>query len=164
MRSSPERLRRIAAVRAMPGHRLHVRWSDGPEAEVNLEPLLQRRAFCALTDEHVFAQAQVGDWGHSVAWPSGVEIGADSLWLETLSATGREDARAFLDWRSRHALSLTDAANALGLSRRMVAYYSSGEKAVPRHVLLACLGWEVAPDPARAEAAPELEGRGVVPA
>jgi predicted transcriptional regulator len=50
------------------------------------------------------------------------------LWLETLSATGHSDVRAFLEWRLRHALSLSKAADALGVSRRMVAYYSNGEK------------------------------------
>ena len=39
--------------------------------------------------------------------------------------------------------SFTRAAEALGLSRRMVAYYSNGEKPVPKTVLLACRGWEV---------------------
>jgi hypothetical protein len=38
---------------------------------------------------------------------------------------------------------LTDAAEALGLSRRQVAYYASSERVVPRTVLLACKGWEV---------------------
>jgi hypothetical protein len=36
-----------------------------------------------------------------------------------------------------------EAAEALGLSRRQVAYYASGEHEVPRTVLLACKGWEV---------------------
>jgi predicted transcriptional regulator len=39
-------------------------------------------------------------------------------------------------------LSLNKAAEALGISRRMVAYYSNGEKAVPKAILLACRGWE----------------------
>ena len=53
------------------------------------------------------------------------------------------DVRAFLEWRLRHALSLSKAADALGVSRRMVAYYSNGEKKVPKPILLACRGWEV---------------------
>ena len=85
---------------------------------------------------------KIGDWGHSLVWPSGAEAGADALWLETLSAARRDDTRAFLEWRLRHGLSLTRAAEALGLSRRMVAYYSNGEKPVPKTVLLACRGWE----------------------
>ncbi len=39
-------------------------------------------------------------------------------------------------------LSLSDAAEALGLSRRQVAYYASGAHKVPRTVLLAGKGWE----------------------
>jgi hypothetical protein len=69
-------------------------------------------------------------------------LSAETLWLETLSATGRDDVRRFLEWRLRHGLSLSGAAEALGLSRRMIAYYSNGEKQIPRTVLLACKGWE----------------------
>jgi transcriptional regulator with XRE-family HTH domain len=76
-------------------------------------------------------------------------LGADSLWLETLSATGHDDARAFLQWRLRHGLSLSKAAEALGISRRMVAYYSNGDRNVPRPILLACLGWEIELDRSR---------------
>jgi hypothetical protein len=78
-----------------------------------------------------------------VEWPSGVELGAETLWLETLSSTGRRDAREFLEWRLRHGLSLSATADALGISRRMLAYYSNGEKPVPPPILLACKGREV---------------------
>jgi hypothetical protein len=88
-------------------------------------------------------KAGIGEWGYSVAWPSGAELGAETRWLETLSATRHPDAREFLAWRLRHGLSLTGTAEALGISRRMVAYYSNGEKPIPRPILLACKGWEV---------------------
>jgi len=64
------------------------------------------------------------------------------LWAETLSATGRDDARRFLEWRLANGFSLTRAAEALGLSRRTVAYYSNGERRVPKAILLACAGWD----------------------
>src|SRR3546814_11698279 len=64
------------------------------------------------------------------------------LWLETLSATGHGDVRAFLEWRLRHALSLSKAADALGVSRGMVAYHSNGEKKVPKPIFLARRGWQ----------------------
>jgi hypothetical protein len=105
--------------------------------------LLDGDAFSNLGDPAEFAKVQVGDWGHSIVWASGPEIGADALWLEALSATGRPEARTFLEWRLRNALSLTKAADALGISRRMVAYYSNGEKRVPKPILLACKGWEI---------------------
>lgn len=59
-----------------------------------------------------------------------------------LEQNGRSDASAFIRWRWRNKLSLSKAAETLGLSRRMVAYYESGEQEVPRTVLLALKGWE----------------------
>ena len=43
---------------------------------------------------------------------------------------------------TKNDLSLDTAAQALGVSRRTLAYYRSGSKSVPRTVALACLGWE----------------------
>lgn len=138
-----DRMRTIAAVAATPPAALTVQWSDGTEVELDLRATLRDRRFRGLRDPAAFVRARPGDWGHSVAWPSGEELSAESLWLETLTATGRDDTRRFLEWRLRHGLSLSGAAEALGLSRRMVAYYSNGEKRVPRPILLACTGWEV---------------------
>ncbi|MFT4103402.1 MAG: DUF2442 domain-containing protein [Burkholderiaceae bacterium] len=137
-----DKTRSITAVRATGPASLHLSWSDGTAADLDLGAILVDRAFAALRDPDEFARVDVGDWGHSLAWPSGAELGADRLWLETLSATGRGDVRAFLEWRLRHALSLSKAAEALGVSRRMIAYYSNGEKKVPKPILLACRGWE----------------------
>jgi hypothetical protein len=136
-------LRTIEAVSVTQRGMLALVWSDGTRAEVDVRPMLELPALAALRDPVLFAQATVGDWGHSVTWPGEAEIGADRLWAATLSATQRDDTRVFLDWRHRHGLSLSKAATALGLSRRAVAYYSNGEKRVPRPVLLACRGWEI---------------------
>lgn len=141
--TATEKTRTIAAVRATGPTSLHLSWSDGTAADLDLAAILADRAFAALRDRAEFAQVAPGDWGHSLAWPSGAELGADALWLETLSATGHPDVRTFLEWRLRHGLSLSKAAEALGVSRRMVAYYSNGEKKVPKPILLACRGWEV---------------------
>lgn len=135
--------RAITSVKAKAPDRLALRWSDGTKADVDLGSILRDRAFRALRDADEFARVQIGEWGHSLVWPSGAELSAETLWLETLSAAGHGDTRAFLEWRLKHGLSLTKAAEALGLSRRMVAYYSNGEKPVPRPILLACKGWEV---------------------
>jgi hypothetical protein len=136
-------LRTIEAVSVPEWSVLELCWSDGTRATVNVRPMSELPALASLRDPTLFAQAAVGDWGHSIIWPGEIEIGADRLWAETLSATQRDDTRVFLDWRHRHGLSLSKAASALGLSRRAVAYYSNGEKRVPRPVLLACRGWEV---------------------
>ena len=138
-----DKTRTIVSVAADGPQSLRLVWSDGTEAVLDLGAALDTPGFAALSDPAEFARVEVGDWGHSLVWPSGAELGADMLWLETLSATGHGDVRAFLEWRLRHALSLSGAADALGVSRRMVAYYSNGEKKVPKPILLACRGWEV---------------------
>lgn len=141
--NATDRMRTIEEAEAIAPARLKLRWSDGVVAEIDLTVLTKTPAFAALRDPVQFAQVEIGDWGHSLHWPGGEELGADALWLETLTATGRADARTFLEWRLRHGLSLSQAALALGISRRMVAYYSNGEKRTPKPILLACLGWEV---------------------
>ena len=133
----------ISGVSARTGGILSLIWSDGTNAMVNINAMLDDTAFTALRDPSLFAQVAIGDWGHSLIWPEEIEIGADTLWQESLSATDRPDTRQFLEWRMRHGLSLGKAADALGLSRRTVAYYSNGERKVPKPILLACRGWEV---------------------
>jgi DNA-binding XRE family transcriptional regulator len=111
--------------------RVTVLWSDGTAAEIALPPAI------GTPD----APPAIGDWGHSLVWPDGSEVGADALWLATLSAIGRADSRNFLEWRVAHGLSLTRAAEELGISRRTVANYSNGSQPVPKAILLACKGW-----------------------
>jgi transcriptional regulator with XRE-family HTH domain len=51
---------------------------------------------------------------------------------------------AFKQWRERKAYTLDTAARALGVSRRMVAYYEQGAKPIPRVVALAARALELA--------------------
>ena len=141
--SAGDKSRTIVAVKPKPPARLTVRWSDGTRAQLDLGPIVRGKAFRALRRAGEFSRVRVGEWGHAVEWESGAELSAETLWLETLSALGHQDTRTFLEWRLRHGLSLTKTADALGLSRRMVAYYSNAEKPIPRSILLACKGWEV---------------------
>jgi hypothetical protein len=141
--TTTDHMRTITAVKAKAPSSLTVQWSDGTRAKIDLGEMLRRRPFRTLRDAVEFARVRVGEWGHSIEWPSGPELGAETLWLETLSSIGRADTREFLQWRLRHGLSLNETADALGVSRRMVAYYSNGEKPVPKPILLACKGWEV---------------------
>jgi hypothetical protein len=118
-------MRTIRKAEPLGGARLRLEWSDGTVAGIR-----------------DLAGVEVGEWGHSLVWSDGTEIGADALWLDTLSAIGRDDARRFLEWRLANGLSLAKAAAALGLARRTVAYYSNGARPVPKTVLLACKGWD----------------------
>jgi hypothetical protein len=134
---------RIASVKYAGEYALRIHWASGKELSVNLhEPVLRLKGLRPLRDVAMFARATVGEGGHSIAWPGDLDMGADRVWEMTLEQSGRADAVEFIRWRWRHGLSLTTAAEALGMSRRQVAYYASGEHEVPRYVLLACKGWE----------------------
>jgi hypothetical protein len=111
---------------------------------VDLQELVSRFAgLTPLRHKSVFARAGKGEGGHSVVWPGQIDLGADRLWEMTLHQNGRLDTVEFMRWCWRHGLSLSQAADALDLSRRQVAYYASGKRPVPRYVLLALKGWQV---------------------
>lgn len=122
-------MRTIKSVEPRDSGRMLVLWSDGTAAEL-------------AVPARASGTPELGDWGHSLVWPNDVEAGADALWLETLSAIGRDDARQFMEWRLANGLSLARAAEELGLARRTVAYYSNGTRPVPKAILLACKGWD----------------------
>jgi len=48
----------------------------------------------------------------------------------------------FNDWMRRNGLSLSAAAESLGMTRRMIAHYKTGSRPIPKTVLLALKGWE----------------------
>lgn len=134
---------RIADVQATGDYTLLLKWSGGRSMSVDLaEPVHRLKGLRPLRDPAVFAHAIVGEGGHSVVWPGDRDMGAARLWELALEQNGHADAAEFIRWRWKHGLSLTAAAEALGLSRRQVAYYASGEEVVPRYILLACKGWE----------------------
>lgn len=134
---------RIAGVKSVRDYTLTVAFMNGRALSVNLRDFVHRlKGLRPLRDPAVFARADVGEDGFSLVWPGDLDIGADQLYEMALEQNGRKDAAAFIRWRWRNKLSLSQAANALGLSRRMVSYYESGEQEVPRTVLLALKGWE----------------------
>jgi hypothetical protein len=135
---------RVAAVRALRDYVLRVQFMPERTMTVDLrEPIHRLKSLRALRDPATFARAHVGEDGYSVAWSNEIDMSADRLLEMSLEQAGRSDAVEFIRWRWRNELSLTASALALGISRRQVAYYSSGEHEVPRTVLLACKGWEV---------------------
>lgn len=80
----------IVAVHATGPISLHITWSDGIEGELTLASTFADRHFAALRDPAEFAQVGVGEWGHSLAWPSGVALGADMIRHEMELASARK--------------------------------------------------------------------------
>ena len=137
-----DKMRMIKAVAPLDDFRLRLLWSDGTGADIHMARAFEPKVMATLNGPGVFAAVKVGDWGHSLEWPNGIEMSANRFWMETLTVLGREDERRFLEWRFRNGLSLSKAAEALGLSRRTIAYYSNGERKIPKAIILACAGWD----------------------
>ena len=88
----------------------------------------------------------IGEWGHSLVWSDTIDLGADRLYERCKEQAGELSPSQFDTWMKSHQLSLTTAAEALGISRRMVAHYRTGSRPIPKIVGLACKGWEVSYD------------------
>jgi hypothetical protein len=134
----------IEAVTTIEPMCLQITWSTGECYVVDLaEPIQRLKVLAPLQDPTLFARAQVGEWGHSVVWNDAIDLGADRLYERCKEQAGELSPKQFDTWMKHHHLSLTTAADALGLSRRMIAHYRTGSRPIPKIVHLACKGWEV---------------------
>jgi hypothetical protein len=68
---------RVVDVRPVRDHVLWLRFSDGAEGEVDVEPLLDRGLLAELRNPELFAQVRLE--GITVAWPNGVDLHPGSL-------------------------------------------------------------------------------------
>ena len=85
-----------------------------------------------------------GEDGWSLEWPAcGIDLGSAQLrrWAGEQAGELMPEA-AFRAWMDRHSLTRDAAAEALGLSRRTIGYYLSGEQPVPKTVMLATEGYD----------------------
>lgn len=135
---------RIAAVKALKPYRLSLTFGDGATMTVDLAAIIDRIPILApLKDPKLFAGARVGEWGLTVDWiPGELDLAGDNLRAEAVEQSGGISHERIWEWMHRNAFTLDTAAEALGISRRMLAYYRSGQKPIPRHIWLACVGWE----------------------
>ena len=134
---------RLTVVTTEPGLRLTATYSDGRAIHVDLSDLAARlEVFAPLADNAEFATASVADFGWSVEWACGASLDAERLLEMALEQAGMVENVRFRQWQDAHHLSLAEAANAIGLTRRTVSQYRTGKRPVPRTVTLACKGWE----------------------
>lgn len=139
--------RRIAHVTAdCESLTLTLLWANRARTVYDMKPLIDSRtAFAPLRRTEVFAKAQVIEDGLGVGWQgTDADCSADKLWY---AARPQDNpfpdaimtAADFKGWLARHGLSFSGAASLLGISRRQVAAYASGDKTVPRLLFLACM-------------------------
>jgi hypothetical protein len=134
----------IKAVASASGKLVEITWVSGKIDRVDLTELIDELAALAeIDDAATFSAVAVGEDGWSLIWPNGAELGTDTLWRMAREQAGdATPIREFASWRARNRLSLSDAALALGITRRMVSYYEAGRYLIPRMVGLAIKGWE----------------------
>lgn len=135
---------RVRTVEVLPMQCLQLTFEDGWSAKVNLSHwIANTKLFTPLQEPGVFDQARVGDWGTSVVWiEDTVDMGADNLRNLAIEQDGGIGHERLINWMHKHSLTQERAAQAIGVSRRMLNYYLSGAKLIPKTVWLACLGWE----------------------
>lgn len=139
---------RLIAVTPESNMVLAATYSDGRVVRVNLSDLASRlQAFAALENPKEFATAKVADFGWTLEWDCGASLDSDRVIELALEQAGMAENVFFRRWQDTHNLSLTDAASAIGLTRRTVSQYRTGARPVPRIVGLACKGWEVEHSP-----------------
>jgi len=114
---------------------LRVRWDRGEESLIDVSgPVETFRVYEPLRrSPELFRQVRLGEHGTDVVWNDEIDIAAVTLWRLAQEQSGLTmSLDAFRRWRERNALTLDAAARALGVSRRMVAYYEQGAKPIPR--------------------------------
>lgn len=134
---------RITGIEASGPLAYLITWDDGYRTKVDLSSIIAAHPKLAtLAGADDFPVASEDGW--SVEWQvSGIDLGAAQLrrWADEQAGEAMP-AAAFRGWMERHGFTLDRAAQALGLSRRTVAYYLSGEQPVPKTVMLATEGFD----------------------
>ena len=125
---------------------LRIRWDNGDDSRIDVSGLVETfRVYEPLRrSPELFRKVRLGEYGTDVVWTDEIDMAADTLWRLAQEQSGQTmSPDAFRNWRERKAYTLDAAAKALGLSRRMVAYYEQGEKPIPRVVALAARALEL---------------------
>lgn len=131
---------KLLAVEALEPPRLRTSWSTGEVLDVDVSHVLRGAAFAEIRKPDVFKTVHTD--GFSVEWFD-AELGPDNVYAWAKEQAGKVSHEMLGAWMHRNQLSLSSAAEALDISRRMVSYYRTGAKPIPRSIWLACLGWEV---------------------
>ena len=134
---------KLTGVSVMGELTIALTWDDGHSAALDLSGIIaSRKALAPLADAARFAAVAVSPDGWSIEWPQCIDFGTVQLrrWADEQAGEAMT-AAAFRAWMEAHELTLDRAAEALGLSRRTIAYYLSGEQPVPKTVMLATEGY-----------------------
>lgn len=123
--------------------KLRLGFGDGAAFDLDLVPLIASHpALARLADTAVFNQARLDARGGYVLWiEDELEMAADNLRHLAVEQAGGIGHERLWNWMDEAGLTQVRAAEAIGISRRMLNYYLSGARPIPKTVWLACVGW-----------------------
>lgn len=138
---------KIKSVVSVTPFNLTVTFGDDVTMNIDLSAIIAQNNFLSpLNNATLFCKARAGEHGNDVTWDDDLSLAGDNLRAEAVEQCGGISHERIWNWMYRNGLTLDSASKALGISRRMLAYYRNGEKPIPRHIWLACLGWEKCKD------------------
>ena len=76
-------------VRALANHRIHIRYSDGVEGEVDLSDLAGKGVFIAWETPGFFEQVTIGEH-RQIRWNDDVELCPDALYMKLTGKSPRD--------------------------------------------------------------------------
>lgn len=135
----------ITHVTSLQPGRLAIQFADGWSGAVDLSDVIEKHpSLHRLKQPKIVSDVAVDEWSRGVTFASDddLTLASDNLRAWAIEQAGGFSHQQLVSWMHHHDLSLQTAAHALGISRRMIAYYRSGERPIPRTVGLAMLGWE----------------------
>jgi hypothetical protein len=77
------------SVEALPGYRIHLRYSDGAQGEVDLLHLAGKGVFALWNDPAAFENVSIGKNG-AIRWSDEVDLCPDALYME-LTGKSRDE-------------------------------------------------------------------------
>ncbi len=80
---------RAKSVRALPGYKLWVKYSDGVEGEADLSHLAGKGVFAVWNDYGAFQKVYIGEHGE-IAWNEEIDLCPDSLYMKITGRTPEE--------------------------------------------------------------------------
>jgi hypothetical protein len=135
---------RVTKVRATGDRILRVRFAgERRDRELDMTGLIARSVhFTPLMDDaKAFAKAAIVEEGLGVSWPVQTKWGRLDVSATTLRRIAEEQqamtGKDFAEWRMTLGLSLTEAANLLGVGRRTIMGYLKKDE-LPPVVAIAC--------------------------
>jgi Protein of unknown function (DUF2442) len=85
----------ITHVEVLHDHVVRLRFADGVEKTIDLDPYLHGRVFTEIrSDQAVFASVRVDPDAGTIVWPNGADLAPDVLYEGRRSARMESEARA----------------------------------------------------------------------